>query len=157
MATKAEWQRVEQQRAAHANRAKPSSRMSSRRSAEPQRGFQLDVRGHALPLTDALKRYATDHVAAKLAKHARSIQSVVIRFSDVNGTKGGEDKRCEVEVYLRRVPSPVVVASTDHDLRAAMDAAADRAQKRVGRTLDRRRTTPRQRGHKLVRARKSLG
>jgi putative sigma-54 modulation protein len=124
--------------------------------AEPPRGFQLDVRGHALPLTDALRQYATDHVAAKLAKHARAIQSVVIRVSDVNGTKGGEDKRCEVEVYLRRVPSPIVVAVTDHDLRAAMDGAGDRAKKTVGRTLARKRATPRQRGHKLVRARKLL-
>lgn len=123
---------------------------------EPPRGFQLDVRGHALPLTAALREYATDHVAAKLAKHARAIQSVVIRVSDLNGTKGGEDKQCEVEVYLRRVPSPVVVAVTDHDLRAAMDGAADRAQRTVRRTIERKRAMPRQRGHKLVRARKLL-
>jgi ribosome-associated translation inhibitor RaiA len=124
---------------------------------EPPRGFRLDVRGHALPLTDALRSYANDHVAAKLAKHARAIQSVVIRFSDVNGTKGGVDKQCEVEVFLRRVPNPVVVTVTDADLRAAMDGAADRAQKAVGRALERKRATPRQRGHKLVRARKLLG
>jgi ribosomal subunit interface protein len=123
---------------------------------EPPEGFLLDVRGHALPLTDAIRTYATEHVAAKLAKHARSIQSVVIRFSDVNGARRGEDKRCEVEIYVRRVPNPLVVAVTDHDLYAAMDAAADRAQRVVGRELERRRATPRQRGHKLVRARKLL-
>jgi putative sigma-54 modulation protein len=114
------------------------------------------VRGHALPLTPALREYATDHVAAKLVKHAQAIQSVVIRVSDVNGTKGGEDKRCEVEVYLRRVPSPVVVAVTDYDLHAAMDGAADRAKRTVGRTLERKRAMPRQRGHKLARAGKLL-
>jgi putative sigma-54 modulation protein len=124
---------------------------------EPPQGFQLDVRSHALPLTDALRQYATDHVAAKLAKHAAAIQSVVIRVSDVNGTKGGEDKRCDVEVHLRRVPSPVIVGVIDQDLRAAMDGAADRVQKTVGRTLERKRATPRQRGHKLVRAGKLLG
>jgi ribosome hibernation promoting factor len=124
--------------------------------AEPPRGFQLDVRGHGLPLTDGLRQYATDHIAAKLAKHARAIQSVVIRVSDVNGTKGGEDKRCEVEVYLRRVPNPVVVAVINHDLHAAMAAAGDRASKTVGRTVARKRATPRQRGHKLVRASKLL-
>jgi ribosome-associated translation inhibitor RaiA len=124
---------------------------------EPPRGFQLEVRGHGLPLTDALRRYANDHVALKLAKHARDIQSVVIRCSDVNGTKGGEDKRCEVEVILRRVPRPLVVSVTDHDLRAAMDGAADRAQKVVGRALERKRAAPRLRGRKVVRARKLLG
>jgi ribosome-associated translation inhibitor RaiA len=124
---------------------------------EPPRGFRLEVRGHALPLTDGIRRYATDHVALKLAKHARAIQTVVIRVADVNGAKGGEDKQCEVEVVLRRVPSPLVVTATDHDLHAAMDGAADRAQKAVGRALERKRATPRLRGHKLVRARKLLG
>jgi putative sigma-54 modulation protein len=121
---------------------------------KPLSEFPLEVRGHGLPVTDALRQYATDHIAAKLAKHARALQSAIIRFSDVNGTKGGEDKRCEVELYLRRVPSPIVVAVVDHDLRTAMDAAADRAQQAMGRTLERQRATPRQRGRKLVRGRK---
>jgi ribosomal subunit interface protein len=125
--------------------------------SEPPEGFQVDIRGHALALTEALRIYATDHIAAKLAKHARALQFVVIRFSDVNGTKGGEDKRCEVEMYVRRERSPIVVADTDHDLRAAMNRAADRAQKALDRVLERRRTTPRQRGGKLVRAGKLLG
>ena len=122
---------------------------------EPPEGFHLDVRAHGFSLTDALKVYASDHLAAKLAKHARQIQSVVVRLVDINGTKGGEDKTCEVEVYVR-AREPVVVSATHHDLRAAIDEAADRVQNALGRELERARALPRQRGHKVVRARKSM-
>jgi putative sigma-54 modulation protein len=122
---------------------------------EPPEGFSLDVRAHGFSLTDALKQYASDHLATKLAKHARQIQSVVIRLADINGTKGGEDKTCEAEVYVRG-REPVVVSATDHDLRAAIDRAADRVQKALGRELERARALPRQRGHKVVRAGKTM-
>jgi len=122
---------------------------------EPPQGFNLDVRAHGFSLTDALKEYCSDHLVAKLVKHARQIQSVVIRLVDINGPKGGEDKTCEVEVYVR-AREPVVVSATDHDLRAAIDAAADRVQNALGRELERVRALPRQRGHKLVRAHKTM-
>ena len=122
---------------------------------EPPTGFQLDVRAHGFGMTDAIRAYATEHIAGKLAKHARDIQTVVVRFEDVNGSKGGTDKVCEVEVLLRRA-NPIVVTELDEDLRAAMDRAADRVEEAVTRALGRRRDTSRQRGHKLVRARKML-
>lgn len=122
---------------------------------EPPAGFQLDIRAHGFGLTEALRQYATEHVARKLAKHSRAIQSVVVRFDDINGSKGGADKRCEVEVFLRR-GQPVVVTEADGDLRAAMDRAADRVDLAVTRSLERRRATRRERGHKLVRDRKTL-
>jgi len=122
---------------------------------EPPEGFHLDVRAHGFAMTDAIRTYATDHVAGRLAKHARDIQTMVVRFDDVNGTKGGADKLCEVEVTLRRL-NPIVVRELDDDLRAAMARAADRTEQAVGRTLARRRDTSRQRGHKLVRQRKTM-
>ena len=122
---------------------------------EPPAGFQLDVRAHGFSLTDALYQYAREHIAAKLARHARSIQAVIIRFDDINGTKGGVDKRCRIEVLIRG-RKPIVTQELDQDLRAAMDRAADRSEVAVTRAIERRRTTPRQRGRKIVRNRKTL-
>ena len=135
--------------------------MASRRAdpgivgGEPPAGFHLVLRAHGFALTDALRQFSTDHLAAKLAKHAGQIQSVVIRLGDVNGKRGGEDKTCEVEVHPR-ARAPFVVSAMDHDLRAAIDAAADRVQSALGHRLDRRRELPRQRGRKVVRARKLM-
>ena len=122
---------------------------------EPPSGFHLDVRAHGFPMTDAIRTYAIDHVAGRLAKHARAIQTVVVRFDDVNGSKGGADMVCEVEVTLRR-GNPIVITELDDDLRAAMARAADRVEQAVTRALGRRRDTSRQRGHKLVRERKTM-
>jgi putative sigma-54 modulation protein len=122
---------------------------------EPPYGFQLEVRAHGFPLTDAIRQYAVDHVAAKLAKHARAIQAVIIRCEDVNGPKGGPDKCCRIEALLRRA-NPVVTEEIDTDLRAAMDRAADRCEVAVARLVERRRALPRQRGHKQVRNGKTI-
>lgn len=124
-------------------------------AGEPQPTFQLDVRAHGFDLTDALRQYASDHLAAKLSKHARQIQSVVIRLGDVNGTKGGEDKVCEIEVHMPGHEA-VVVSATNHDLRAAIDLVSNRVQTALSRVLGRGRALPRQRGRKVVRARKVL-
>src|SRR3954465_5523667 len=122
---------------------------------EPPDGFHLDIRAPGFAMTDAIRTYATDHVAGRLVKHARDIQTVVVRFDDVNGSKGGADKVCEVEVTLRR-GNPIVITELDDDLRAAMSRAADRLEQAVARALGRRRDTSRQRGHKLVRERKTM-
>ena len=56
---------------------------------EPPSGFHLDVRAHGFAMTDAIRTYATDHIAGRLAKHARAIQTVVVRFDvDVHLSRG---------------------------------------------------------------------
>jgi ribosome-associated translation inhibitor RaiA len=122
---------------------------------EPPHGFHFQVRSHEFPLTDAIRQYAIDHIGARLAKHARSIQSVTVRFDDVNGTKKGEDKCCRIEVVMRR-GNPIITEEIDQDLRAAIDRAAHRSELAATRALERSRAIPRQRGHKMVRNRKIL-
>src|SRR3954471_23096365 len=114
---------------------------------QPPRGFQLDLRGHGLDLTEGQRRYAAEHVAAKLAKHARWIDAVIIRFEDVNGSRGGVDKCCRIEVVVRGA-APLVVEEVDADLREAMDRGVNLMQTAVSRERARRRQTPRQRGRK---------
>jgi hypothetical protein len=67
---------------------------------------------------------------------------VVARFSDVNGPRGGRDKRCLLEVILRQ-GAPVLIDSTSSDLSACLDWAADRAGQSIGRELERTRATSR--------------
>ena len=117
-------------------------------------GFELDIRVHGLELTDAIRQYAIDHIATKLATHAHRVQAVIIRLADTNGMKGGEDKLCRVEVLIPG-ENQLVVEEINQDLRAAMDLASDRIEQVVRRTLERRRALPRQQGHKLVRSRKA--
>jgi ribosomal subunit interface protein len=118
-------------------------------------GFQLDVRARGFSMTEDLRQYATDHIAAKLAKHAGAIQTVLIRLADDNGPKGGEDKSCEIELSVR-TGALIVVSASNHDLNAAIDEVGDRVQNVLGRELSRTRELPRHRGRSAVRARKTL-
>lgn len=73
-------------------------------------------------------------VRRRLARLSDGIQRVAVAVSDVNGPKGGRDKRCRVLVQL--AGQPAVVADA---VRGDVLAALDRALERVRRGLNRRR------------------
>ena len=54
------------------------------------------------------------------------IPKATVSFSDVNGPRGGIDKRCQVEIRSD-VAGTVVVASVARDWRTALDNALSRA------------------------------
>ncbi|SAK92998.1 HPF/RaiA family ribosome-associated protein [Caballeronia ptereochthonis] len=62
------------------------------------------------------------------------ISKATVSLSDINGPRGGVDKRCQVEVQMSR-ESKVVATSIARDWRGALDLALTRAV----RTLVRRR------------------
>jgi ribosome-associated translation inhibitor RaiA len=131
--------------------------MTVRDPDEAPEPFELEIRSPHFALTPALRTYATRHLAYKLQKHGRYLEAVIVRFDDVNGTRGGIDKVCRVEVVTRVAGEPpLVVEEIEQDLRAAIDLAADRVALLLQSELDRRRDTPVQRGRRLVRFLKSL-
>jgi hypothetical protein len=58
-------------------------------------------------------------------------------LTDVNGTRGGPDKRCRLVAHLR-VGKPVVVTRTDRDPIGAVVAAAARCRRLIRRRLKQR-------------------
>ncbi len=92
-------------------------------------------------LTDGLR----DHIARRLAyalNHAHdSVSRVVVRLSDINGPRGGQDKRCGIEIRLKGATT-VAIEDTETDLYVAIDRAADRAGRTLDRRLSRRRRFP---------------
>ncbi|MBK9022075.1 MAG: HPF/RaiA family ribosome-associated protein [Sulfuritalea sp.] len=95
--------------------------------------MHIQIHAEHFALTEGLR----DHVAKRLAyalNHGRDIVSrIVVRLSDVNGPRGGIDKRCGIEVRLKGA-STIAIDDTEADLYVAIDRAAER----TGRTLDRR-------------------
>jgi hypothetical protein len=59
-----------------------------------------------------------------------------VQFSDVNGPRGGVDKRCQIELRTDGA-GPVVVSSVKKDWRAALDDALARAARFVWRLWQR--------------------
>ncbi|MFO1496554.1 MAG: HPF/RaiA family ribosome-associated protein [Lysobacterales bacterium] len=98
----------------------------------------MQIVTHALgfALTDALAlalrrrlQFAFDHLGAP-------VRRVVVRLSDVNGTRGGADKRCQLHIQLDRAPD-VIVEDVQQDLYVAINRAIERAARTIGRRLGR--------------------
>lgn len=81
-----------------------------------------------------------DASIARVRFALRRLTTLVIRakvqFSDINGPRGGVDKRCQVELKTEMVGT-VVIASLARDWRTALDRSLARATRVLTRSLQR--------------------
>jgi ribosome-associated translation inhibitor RaiA len=106
--------------------------------------MQIDIQSRGFSLTDSLLSYAQRRLLFAMSYCSDHVNRVVIRLSDVNGPRGGADKRCHIQVVIAGIPD-VVVEDTEVDLYAAIDRAIDRARRAVVRKIDRQLTLIRHR------------
>lgn len=105
--------------------------------------MQIDIQTRNFSLTDALRSHAERRLRLVLTCCDDRVQRVVMRLSDINGPRGGADKRCHLQVVLAGLPD-VVVEDIEADLYVAIDRATDRAGRTVARMIDRQQTLLRQ-------------
>jgi ribosome-associated translation inhibitor RaiA len=106
------------------------------------------IRAVGAPLSAAAKAEFRRKLGRKLGRHAPEIERASVRIDDVNGPRGGVDKRCRIKIVLSGLPS-VVVEQQHESLHAAFDGALDRVLRAVRQTLKRRRVEPRRSKAKL--------
>ena len=104
--------------------------------------MQIQIHSHSFKLTKALKKYAETKLKSALHKSQTKFNKVVMRLSDINGPRGGVDKRCQIHVMLTGIPD-VIISNTDEDMYFAIDRAADRAGFAVDRRISRRHANKR--------------
>jgi len=100
--------------------------------------MQVDMRGINYQLDDTLKDHIQRRADFALGRFAARIQRLTVRLTDVNGPRGGIDKRCRIAIDL--VPSGTVMIEDRGDNPFTLVAdLAKRAQRAVRRNLNRRR------------------
>ena len=100
--------------------------------------MQIVTQTHGFALTTALRHHVRQRLHFAFDRIGDRIRRVVVRLSDINGPRGGADKRCQLQVHLDQLPE-VVIEDTQSDLYAAVDRAAERAARTVARRLSRER------------------
>ena len=100
--------------------------------------MHLDIRGQNFPLTPSLLEHVERRLQFALARFDGRVTRVAVRVADVNGPRGGVDKRCRIAVRVRPA-GEIVVEDTCPDLYAAIDGAADRIGRSVQREVERLR------------------
>jgi len=102
--------------------------------------MKIAIEAHDFELTDGLRQHVEHRLAFALSQFHDRIRGVVVHLSDVNGPKGGIDKRCHLGVRLNGL-SDIVVEETEADFHVAVNRAADRANRTLVRRLRRMRGT----------------
>jgi ribosomal subunit interface protein len=100
--------------------------------------MQFHIHAGDFPLTDALRRHVERRLHFDLARFQPLVRKIDVHLSDVNGPRGGHDKRCQVRVRLA-AHADVVVEDIEADLYHAVDRALGRSARAVGRRLGRAR------------------
>lgn len=102
--------------------------------------MQVSIRGERAKLGVRLQEYIGRRLHFALGRFGPVIRRVNVRAGDVNGPRGGIDKRCRILVKLRVAgSSPITVETYDSDLHAAIDRSTDRIGRSVARALERKR------------------
>ncbi len=86
--------------------------------------------------SEALDQHIRDRLHHALNQHEGKVVSLDVSLRDINGPRGGEDKRLRIIVGLRASPD-VVIEETGEDAYAIISVAADRVKQTVGRRLAR--------------------
>lgn len=100
--------------------------------------MRIDIQTSGFILTDGLREHAKRRLQFALSWANHDVHKIAMRLSDINGPRGGSDKRCQIQVRLSG-GQDVVIEDTEADLYVAIDRAADRADHAVARRLERLR------------------
>lgn len=109
--------------------------------------MHIEVRFRSLEASEALRDHAIKQVAKALRRFGSVVRAAVVRLSDVNGPKGGLDKRCQIELV-----GPLATVEIE-DIGADPYASIQRASERAVHAFTRRH----QRGKDRARQRRAYG
>lgn len=107
--------------------------------------MQLDIQARGFALTDALRNYTLKRLRFALGREDSFVMRARVRLADINGPRGGVDKRCQIELALAGQAN-IMIEDTETDLYFAIDRACERAM----RTLSRRLVRSRQHFHEVL-------
>ena len=98
--------------------------------------MKIDIQARNFNLTDSILTYTRERINFLLSSRFDQIQRISVRLSDVNGPKGGIDKRCQVRICLPRLKD-IYIDDVQTDLYVAIFRATDRGSRTVNRRLRR--------------------
>ena len=96
-----------------------------------------------------MRELAAQRVRFALRRLSSFVPRAKVLFTDVNGPRGGIDKRCQVELSTDKAGT-VVIASLACNWRTALDRSVRRATRVLTRSLQRIQKPVRDRSAKLV-------
>ncbi|MDP3087527.1 MAG: HPF/RaiA family ribosome-associated protein [Methylotenera sp.] len=96
--------------------------------------MHFDIQTNGFLLTDGMRDYIKRRMQFTLHRNDKHIARVQVRLADINGPRGGLDKRCQIDVSLAG-HNDIVIEDTETNLYVAIDRACDRCARTLTRKL----------------------
>jgi ribosomal subunit interface protein len=100
--------------------------------------MHLDIQTSGFSLTDSIRDYTKLRMQFALHRNDKYITRVQVRLADINGPRGGIDKRCQIDLSLAG-QNDILIEDIETNLYVAIDRAADRCARTLARKLNRAR------------------
>lgn len=100
--------------------------------------MRMTIQTNGFTMTTALRAYTEQRLATALGWARQHLRKLVVWLSDINGPRGGIDKRCKIQVRLDG-GRQIIIEDVEADLYAAIDRAAGRADRAVVKRVERTR------------------
>ena len=99
--------------------------------------MKLEIRGLNVEVTDSLRTYAQRRLGFALDRFAERIRTVRLKLGDINGSRGGVDKCCQLAISLAH-SSPITLESRASTVQGAVDRIANKVRRLVERRFVRK-------------------
>ena len=96
--------------------------------------MNIDIHGRHVDISETLRAYVERRLRFALGRLSHRIVRVHVWLTDLNGPRGGVDKRCRIEVVGQK--GTVAVEDTDADAYVVIDLASARIRRMVRRLAD---------------------
>lgn len=100
--------------------------------------MQLDIQTNGFSLTEGIRLYTMRRMQFALGRNDGQILNAKVSLADINGPRGGVDKRCQISLSLVG-QNNIVTEDIEADLYVAIDRASDRCERTLTRRLERLR------------------
>lgn len=97
----------------------------------------IEVTSRNVSVSEEQQEWVLRRVQFALGRFVSRIRRVSVIFSDVNGDRGGEDKKCRLRISM--IPSgEVIVEDVDASIESVVANVTERASRSVARAVERR-------------------
>ena len=96
--------------------------------------MRIDIRPSAA-WPSANVALARQRLEFALGRFAGRVRSLTMRLTEVNGPRGGPDKKCLITVRLTRPRHVIVIEDVDTDHNVVVSRAAERTSRAVSRAV----------------------
>lgn len=100
--------------------------------------MHIDIQARGFELTDGLREHTMRRLSFATDWARDEVRRVTVRLSDINGPRGGEDKRCLIQIPLTG-RADIVIDELDSDLYVAIDKAIGRIERVLTKQIERAR------------------